>query len=256
MNPRITVIVTTSNRQELLRETLNAILIQTYTDFELIVVDNYSNYDFPEFIRSFNEQKLKGYQNHDGRVISVNRNFGISLSKGEFIALCDDDDVWEPNKLEEQLKIMDQYPDIALCCTASSFIKNGKKITKLKISAFILQFILSANVLPVKYVLMLLNFITNSSVMFRKKIIDTVGIFNVDPAIIAVEDYELWLRISQIARIYFLDKQLVQYRLHNQQIIGSAKNIAKIKVSIVINSHWKELNVMQRLLFKTRILLG
>lgn len=256
MNPRITVIVTTSNRQELLRETLNAILAQSYTDFELIVVDNYSNYDFPEFIKSFKDTRIKAYQNLDERVISINRNFGISLSNAEFIAFCDDDDVWESNKLEEQIKIMDQHPKIDLCCTATSFIINGIKASNRKFSAYLLRLILSANIIPIKYVLMMFNFITNSSVMVRKKIIDEVGVFNVNPKIIAVEDFELWLRISHVGRIYFLDNELVQYRLHTQQISGGAKSIAKNKVAIVINSKWNEMNYLQRLLYKSGILLG
>lgn len=256
MNPRITVIVTTSNRQELLRETLNAVLAQTYTDFELIVVDNYSNYDFPEFIKSFKDTRIKGYQNFDERVISINRNFGITLSKAEFIAFCDDDDVWESTKLQEQVKIMDQYQKIDLCCTASSFIINGIKMSNRNFSAFLLRLVLSANFIHVKYVLMLFNFITNSSVMVRRKIINDVGVFNINPAIIAVEDFELWLRISNIGRIYFLNNELVRYRLHAQQISGGAKSIAKSKVAIVINSKWDDMNCFQRLVYKCGTLLG
>lgn len=104
----VSVVVTTYNREKYLKETLEAILKQTYQNFELIVVDNYSNYDFNAFIDSFNSKKIRAFQNHNNGIIAVNRNFGISKAKGDYIAFCDDDDIWDVNKLEKQVQFVHQ----------------------------------------------------------------------------------------------------------------------------------------------------
>ena len=104
--PLVSVIVTTYNRKKLLKETINSILDQTYQNFELIVVDNYSNYDFLSHIKTFDDNRINAYQNANDGIIAVNRNVGIKKAKGEYIAFCDDDDLWLPLKLEKQIKII------------------------------------------------------------------------------------------------------------------------------------------------------
>lgn len=104
--PLVSVIVTTYNRKELLKETIDSILSQTFTDFELIVVDNYSNYDFIEYIKSFNDLRIRPFQNQNNGIIAINRNIGINNARGEYIAFCDDDDLWKPNKLKIQYSFL------------------------------------------------------------------------------------------------------------------------------------------------------
>ena len=104
--PLVSVVVTTYNRRELLMKTIDSILNQTYKNFELIVVDNYSDYDFLSYLKSFNDERIRSFQNKNEGIIAVNRNFGIKKAKGEYIAFCDDDDIWFPKKLELQLKTM------------------------------------------------------------------------------------------------------------------------------------------------------
>jgi len=100
----VSVIVTTYNRKKLLKETIDSILNQTFRDFELIVVDNFSGYDFFAHINSFKDKRIKAYQKQNDGIIAVNRNYGIKKAKGEYIAFCDDDDLWEKHKLELQLR--------------------------------------------------------------------------------------------------------------------------------------------------------
>ena len=103
---KVSVVVTTYNRKKYLTQTIKSILNQTFADFELIVVDNYSNYDFLSHINSLNDSRIRPFQNNNNGIIAVNRNFGIKKSKGEFIAFCDDDDIWINTKLEIQLNVI------------------------------------------------------------------------------------------------------------------------------------------------------
>lgn len=254
MIPRISIIVTTYNRKDLLCKTLNSILNQTYKNFEIIVIDNYSDYNFIEFIDSFNDMRITGYQNRNNGIISINRNHGLKLAKCELIALCDDDDIWHPDKLEKQLKIFDKYPDVFLCCTASSMLKNGISNPNKKLSSKLLRQLLSLNLFHSKYLLSIFSYITTSSVLFKSELLSVVGYFNEDYSIISVEDYDLWLRLSFTSKIYFLNEELVDYRIHDSQTSDKVNNMKKSKLEIVIKNNWTKMNFIQKLLFRINII--
>ena len=101
--PKVSVILTTYNRPDLVKKTILSILNQTFIDFELIVVDNYSDYNFLGLIEEINDQRIYAFQNKNNGNISINRNFALEIAKGDFIAFCDDDDIWENNKLQVQV---------------------------------------------------------------------------------------------------------------------------------------------------------
>ena len=115
--PLVSVIVTTYNREGFLKESISSILAQTFTDFELIVVDNYSKYDFFKVIGEFDDPRIRPFQNANNGIIAVNRNFGISKASGKFLAFCDDDDLWMPDKLKFQMDILTKYGDLGIVCT-------------------------------------------------------------------------------------------------------------------------------------------
>ena len=121
--PLISVVVTTFQREFFLKETINSIINQTYENIELIVVDNFSDYDFFYFIKSFNDQRIKAFQNKNNNVIAINRNFGISKSKGKYIAFCDDDDIWHKSKLLNQIKLFEK-DDVVLVSSLALKIGN------------------------------------------------------------------------------------------------------------------------------------
>ena len=107
--PLVSILVITYNRKVFLHETIESILNQTYKNFELIIVDNFSNYDFLSHLNSFKDDRIKPFQNKNNGVIAVNRNFGLTKAQGEYIAICDDDDLWIPQKLEKQVNGFKQY---------------------------------------------------------------------------------------------------------------------------------------------------
>jgi teichuronic acid biosynthesis glycosyltransferase TuaG len=256
MNPKVSIIVTTYNRENLLEKTLESILAQSYHDFELIVVDNYSQYDFFSFINKFSDKRIKAYRNENGGIIAINRNFGINLAAGEFIAMCDDDDIWEPDKLKKQVDLFLSKPSIVMCCTNVSIIgvSNRKNILKRLITYF-KNCILSFNIIPARYLLVFLPFITNSSALFKKKILDKTGILDESSSLCAYEDFEFWFRMSNFGDIYFINEKLVQYRVHQQQFSDRLVKENRIKTRQIIFTFWPQLNFLQKgLYFLTNIL--
>ena len=120
-SPLVSVIVVTYNRKELLKETIYSILNQTFEEFELIVVDNFSDYNFFLHIESFNDDRIKPFQNQNNGIIAVNRNFGINNSKGKYIAFCDDDDLWLPEKLNKQITVLEDSGCGMVCTMLKRF---------------------------------------------------------------------------------------------------------------------------------------
>ena len=194
----VSVIVTTFNRKELLRDTINSILRQTYNNFELIVVDNYSNYDFESFIQSFRSSKIKAFQNQNNGVIAVNRNFGLKQAKGDYIAFCDDDDIWLPNKLEKQIECFHER-DVEII--SSSLIIFGDDIEK--------EYLFSRKYKN-NFELFFENFFTPSSVIIKNP---KCVFFCESKDFICAEDWCFFLElILRGYRYYQLDTPLIKYR--------------------------------------------
>jgi glycosyltransferase involved in cell wall biosynthesis len=215
--PLVSVIVTTYNRRDLLTNTIDSILNQTYKNFELIVVDNCSDYDFLSHIKSFNDERIRPFQNANDGIIAVNRNFGIKKAKGDYIAFCDDDDLWEKNKLEKQLDII-KNNNAGLCfCNHYKIDQNGNIIgagkvkNKYKNPTFT-NFFLSG------------GYIMNSSVIIKSQCIDDVGYQNESTEMVAIEDSEYWGRILSIYKGCFLPEKLVRYRVHQGSIQNKTNN--------------------------------
>ena len=225
--PTVSVIVTTYNREEYLKEAVQSILNQTYKDFELIVVDNYSNYDFFKVIEGFSDNRIRSFQNANNGIIAVNRNYGISKAKGRYLAFCDDDDLWKPDKLSRQLEAIQNDADIV--CTGllrfSSIVLDEVQGVVDNSTRFV-----TLNDLLYKYPIAL------SSVLIKRS--DSV-LFNEQKFWVAIEDYELWLRLYfEGYRIKIINTPLICYRdnLNNTSSIRSNKVLLPIKRISVLSS--------------------
>lgn len=201
--PQVSVIVTTYNRQSLLSETLNAIRNQTFQDIEIIVVDANSNYNFFALINSFNNPKIKAFQNENQGIIATNRNFGLKQVTSKYIAFCDDDDVWLPNKLEEQMKVVQKNQvgnEPIIVHTNTILFGDDRKdsITKKTNITKFDDFFLG-------------NPLTYSSVLLSNS--EWVH-FDENPAKRASEDADLWMNLLIKKYNFFLIKEpLVRYRV-------------------------------------------
>lgn len=205
--PKVSVIVTTYNRAHLVRETIDSILGQTFKDFELIIVDNYSADNTDEVIKSYKDERIRYFKNQNNGIIAINRNYGIGKAQGEYIAFCDDDDLWFPEKLDKQAQEMGGDSQLGLVCNNEiGFDSRGDH--GLMIKTKIRESDLTFEALVYK------SFISSSTAMVRKSILDDVGILDESPEIITAEDYELWLRIAKKYRVKYLDLPLGKYRTH------------------------------------------
>ena len=218
--PLVSVIVTTYNREELLKETLLLILNQTYTDFELIVVDNYSNYEFFKLIEGFGDDRIRPFQNANNGIIAVNRNFGISKARGKYLAFCDDDDIWKPHKLQIQLETIEGGEYDLVSSNSSLFSDNIDNVQE------------NTNYVDIKDLdsFLKVNPIITSSVLVKN---DSRVRFDEARCFITVEDYKLWLSLYIDGfKMHIIKEPLIFYRLFpNNQ---SRQNPAIFKIRHIV----------------------
>jgi len=203
----LSVIIPSYNRSSLLHRALQSVYRQTYTDFEVIVVDDGSTDDTAKLIASFYPQCL--YISQPNKGVSAARNAGIARASGEWIAFLDSDDEWLPTKLEIQVQAATNHPKVRIIHTDEIWIRNGKRVNPKqkhqKHGGWIFEYCLP------------LCAISPSSVMIHRRVLQTVGLF--DESLPACEDYELWLRICSIYPVFYIAKALVmKYGGHQDQL--------------------------------------
>lgn len=232
---KVSVVVPTFNRSEMLRETINSILNQTFQDIEVIVIDNCSVDDTKTALQSFNDKRIRYFEHPNNGIIAVNMNYGMKKARGEYIAFCDDDDLWMPEKLEKQLFEFEKDEKIALVCSNGiNFNKNGD------------VGVIYNNVGNKHFtfeVLVFENRIINSSILVKKSVIDEVGMMDEEPEFLGSEEYGLWIRIAKKYKIKYIDVPLVKYRTHgtvfrttgNDSLLVAEKVYEKLFKNNVIN---------------------
>lgn len=207
----VSIIIVTYKRLAYLKIAIDAALKQTYKSIEIIVVSDGEEPGTRRFIEEhYGSKVFYHYVAHAGYPAKA-RNLGIEKAKGKFLAFCDDDDLWLPDKIEKQIKVFNNNLNLALCCS-DRFVIDGQGGVKEGAGL---------NWLPAKKnlsTLLLTNFITYSSVLIKKEILLKTGLFADDIRFRAIEDYHLWIRVANFGNIYFLNEKLVYYRVHDNNI--------------------------------------
>jgi glycosyltransferase involved in cell wall biosynthesis len=198
----VSIIIPTFNRSKILVKTLQSILNQTYTDYEIIVVSNGSTDDTEEVIKHFQDKRLRYFFQEGSGSPASPRNTGIKMSKGHFIAFCDDDDIWLPNKLDKQVKFLKENPDYDICCTKMKRFNDKTAWVILDEEAEG-----ALNSLSLLYK----NTVPLSSLVMRRKILNDNELFDEDKKIFGAEDYELILRLSKKSKIFCIQEYLLLY---------------------------------------------
>jgi len=232
-SPTVSVVIPVYNGARYLAQAIQSVLDQTYKNFELIIVDDGSTDHTREVVCSFIEKEQLPiryiFQNNGGEALA--RNTGIAAAKGDYLAFIDADDMWMPNKLEQEVSLLEESKGIGLVFTSYRACI-GEKVTDEVVSVDRQK--LDGNLLSFEELLKR-SFIAPSAIVVRKEIMQQVGPF--DSSFKMCTDYDMWLRISQITNIAYIDEPLMIYRIHPWQISTKDKKL-NVEGEIRIYETW------------------
>jgi glycosyltransferase involved in cell wall biosynthesis len=210
--PRVSIILPYYNGKQFIKETIDSIIGQTYKNFELLLIDDGSPSEedvrvLKEYIEKLGDSRISYIWKPNGG-LSDARNFGIQSSKGEIIAFQDQDDIWEPSKLEKQIGVFDSFPGTQVVVTDGVFF--GEREGSFDVSRLVSG---KPGALHHTFDRMLFgNFVIASSIVFTKALSDKAGVSN--RRYFVVPDYELFIRFSELCDFFIIPERLVRYRLH------------------------------------------
>ncbi|WP_278321641.1 glycosyltransferase [Clostridium botulinum] len=208
INSLISVIMPVYNGEKYLKESIESIMNQTYKNFEFIIINDGSTDNSLNIINEYAERDSRiKVISRENKGISYSLNEGISASKGEYIARMDADDICMPERFDEQLKVMTNN-NIHICATHIEIIGNITTEEKLSYEH-------THNLDKLTIIELVKGYtICHPTVLFRKKILDTLKGYNEDYN--TTEDIELWFRaIKEEFNFYVLNKKLLKYRRHS-----------------------------------------
>jgi glycosyltransferase involved in cell wall biosynthesis len=217
----VSVIIPAFNCEQYIAECIDSVLVQTFQDFEIIIIDDGSTDDTVSIISEYKYNRIKLFhQNNSGSAAA--RNYGVTQSSGIWIAFIDADDIWLPDKLQKQLEHCSNHAwshtDLFF---HGSFYPKYTKATEFtsKHSGFILNNLLVE------------NSIGTSSVLIKKEIFEDSGGFNTD--LRALQDWDLWLRIAEKYQVCYVDEPLVYYRVHKSSVSRNVRKTLPYHIKLI-----------------------
>ena len=207
LTPLISIILPTYNRAWVLEKAIKSIIVQTYSNWELIIVDNCSKDDTDKILEGFDDDRIKVLKINNKGSIGKSRNLGIENSTGELIAFIDSDDTWFENKLEVCASVMTEKVDLVyhdLSISQNGDLKKNKKIkSRILIKPVINDLLINGN--P----------ISNSSVLIRRKIFKKIGTIIEDLKVNPSVDYHTWLKLAlHTDSFHYVQQTLGTYLVH------------------------------------------
>lgn len=216
MTPLISIITPAYNAEKYLAETIESVLQQTYSNWELLITNDGSTDKTAEIIQQYEskDKRIRSFYQENGKQGKA-RNLAIKHAQGKYLAFIDADDLWAENKLEKQLAVLEQNPEIDIVFTNGiSFrgdINHVVQTTNARGGKYdykeMLEKVLMGKAFP------------NLSVMLRKDKLTDLGGFCEIPKVQNAEDQQMWMRMIEAgSQVYCVTENLFYYRLHEEQV--------------------------------------
>ena len=236
--PFVSVIMPTYNHAKIIGKAIESVLNQTYKNFELIIIDNYSEDDTEKIVASYSDDRIIYLKFRNNGIIAASRNAGIKHSHGEWISFLDSDDYWEKEKLQAVHSAIKKNPGAILVSHCERVINNGviaRRLTNFKKCDDIYKELLFRG-----------NFLSTSATSVKRNILFKAGLFDTRENYRAVEDYDLWLRIAKLreGKFVHVDKVLGYYVIHSDCVSKSIETVGGNRKHVLI-SHIQTLDKNQ-----------
>ena len=222
--PSISVLLPVYNSRDYIQEAVESVLEQSFTDIELILIDDASSDDSFVLLESFRDNRIRLYQNKTNMKLPATLNRGLGLARGKYIARMDADDICLPGRLEKQFRFMETHPEIGVSGTWSEYIG--------AISNRIFQ--TPVDFAGIRARMFFECCLVHPSVILRRSFLEEYDLrYSESADYYHAEDYELWTRCLELSRVGNLGEVLLKYRIHSSQIgarYGSEQNQASNRI--------------------------
>ena len=246
-SPLVSVVLPTYNCARFLPESVGAVLSQTYTHYEVIVVDDGSTDNTKDVLNPF-MQKIRYIKLEQNKGLPVARNTGIQSARGKYVAFIDADDLWLPEKLQTDIEYFETHPEVSMVYSKHINIDEKGRV----VNGSVKKQLPSGNVFTQLFSEQ--NFVIASSVVVRKNVFETTGLF--DEQLFNCQDWDLWLRIAFHFQVAGINKPLVKYR-HNPHSLSKNRNnvlkYQKIVIDKIYNKFKDKENGINEKLYKKRL---
>ena len=206
-SPRYSIVIPAYNAGSFIEKTLDSIRAQTLSDYEIIVVDDGSKDNTATVVDEWlrRHKQIGCCIRQENKKIAGARNAGICVAIGEFIALLDHDDIWYPEKLATVDAAFQKHPDAILVAHHMNVTKNGQVLYMARKGPSVKRMY--------ENLLFKGSVVSPSGAVVRRDKALEIGSFRENPEFNTVEDYDFWMRLSQVGRFYFIDQALAEYSL-------------------------------------------
>jgi glycosyltransferase involved in cell wall biosynthesis len=229
MNPKVTVLMSVYNGEKYLRQAVDSILNQTFTDFEFIMVDDGSTDATKAILDSYTDPRIVRLTNETNIGLTASLNRGLKIARGTYIARMDADDISLPERLRRQVQFLDSHPDIGVLGTKFEVIDDlGRPHPRSAADSWPTQ--------PgmVSWLLFFRCSIAHPTVMVRRAVYERLNGYN--PEFLQAQDYELWLRAGLETGITNIPKVLVKLRSHPAKVSRTHSQAQNQNVDIAVQN--------------------
>lgn len=221
--PTISVVIPVYNGEKTIQETIESVLKQTFSDFELIVINDGSQDKTLEIVSSIQDHRLRTVS-YSNAGLSASRNRGISQALGDYISFIDADDLWSIDKLEAQFNALQTNPQAAVAYSWTDSINEAGEFSR-RGSYYTVNGNVYAN-------LLIFNFLENgSNALFRKQAFTEVGKF--DESLTAAEDWDMYLRLAAHYQFVAVPSAQVLYRISDNSMSCNVSKLEKESLKVI-----------------------
>ena len=203
--PKVSVLIPAYNAMPYLEAALSSVLNQTFTDYEVIVINDGSTDNIEEWMTQVSDSRVQ-LVSQPNLGVSQTRNNGIKKSRGEYLAFLDADDLWESTKLAKQVQVLNNHPEVGLVYTGVAYVdekgNSTGRVVKYRQEGHVWQELTKGNLVE-----------CGSVAMVRRQCFEECGVF--DTAVAPCEDWDMWLRIAKAYPFKVIEEPLVYYRQVN-----------------------------------------
>jgi glycosyltransferase involved in cell wall biosynthesis len=225
--PKVSIIIPSYNHEKYVGEAIQSVLNQTFQDFEIIVVDDASSDATVRIIEGITDPRIRLIKMTDNRAVHT-RNLALSLAEGEYVAFQNSDDRWDPQKLQAQVAVLDNQPNVVACFTGVESIDvGGATLTK----SFAKKLFVTRNRTREEWLQRFFetgNCLCITSSLVRREAIETVGGFR--ESLVQMGDLDLWVQLAGRGDFHILDVPLTHMRITEKNMSTPTSQVARRSV--------------------------